>query len=607
VADIFVSYSHQDRTRCQAVCAFLRQRYSVAVDTDFLHLGEAFRPRIEEEARIAKVAIVLWSKKSVESPFVRDEASRSSERKALLQLVIDDLEQVPLGFGELQWHRCGWTEQGELDLESRAALTAALERQLPAAEPLAHALAIVEKEVNDRLGSECDLLERLGTGRVSLVFKARHSTLGLVALKVTPLSGILLLPGFYADFRSSLEAAMALTHPHIQGIRGVRLLDNVACTTLDFVDGTSLRRCLARATERLPLGRIKEIARGVASALAYAHTKNVVHAGLTPANILIESGSDRAVVCDFTAPRRGGGPEATAARALFLDARYLSPEQCVGKQATPQSDQYAFGAVLYEMLTGRPPFLGDAPFSIMRGHVEQTPEPIRALRPHCPVAVEECVLQLLEKKPRARFFTTSLLLHEIESWPIAEASGAPESTSPARCSSRTALESYNRCLNDPSFLPTFYERLREQPALSEKLASVNFDRLVDKFKAALRHLLEFGRGQADARLEIESLAAGHVRFQLQAEDLQAFTETLITLAVERDNAVAQTDRDALREHWRAATRDGILRFTELAAAAPAPFSGVTSKRVTSRPSGTSNTPAAVTTAVPPAPERKRPA
>jgi serine/threonine protein kinase len=569
MADIFISYSKKDLAPSTAVCELLRgDGYSVAIDRDFLVAGDSYRRSISAQIREAKVVIVLWSANAVESDFVRDEASHAARRTVLLPLIVDDMREtdVPLGFGELQFLRLKWLSEGQLSPDSRSELSAAVRRHLPAVEPLGTAVALLEQEVTLKLGTEYGALEQLGTGRMSVVFKSQHGIYGVVALKVTPLAGILLLPGFYAEFRRSIDAARDLSHPNILNIRDVKLLDTVACTVMDYVEGSTLARCMVSAAPRMTLGRIKSIATDIAQALAYAHANGVVHSNLSPSNILVETGVDRALVSDFGVPAVGAGPEASAAKAMFLDARYMSPEQCLGDPATPQSDQYALGAILYEMLSGRPPFVGKASFTIMHGHCTDAPMPIAELRPECPPIVANCVMQMLEKNPVDRFLTTGMLAHEVENWPLAES--VRSGTSPTQGSAHSAklaLESYSRCLVDPNFLVVFYQRLREDVRLVRHLQNINFDRLVEALKRSIRHLLEYAQGQEDARRELERVASAHQRFKLEESLLWRFIDVLIELALERDpNANEAAQRELLREAWRTATEVGLSRFAELA-------------------------------------------
>jgi len=588
MADIFISYSQRDTARANAIATLLRNEgYDVAIDHDFLTPGEPFREHIGEELGAAKVVIVLWSAQAIQSSFVRDEASRAARRAVLLQLIIDEMPDgdVPLGFGELQWLRCAWEEDGDVARETRDELLAALRRHLPAIEPLAAAIVALQGEVNRKLGDEYEVLERIGTGRMSVVFKARHTVQDIVALKVTPLAGILLLPGFFAEFMGSLEAARQLAHANILRIRDVRLLDTIACTIVDYVEGASLARCIAKAAARdpgksptggMPLGRVKDIASDIAEGLAHAHQAGVVHSSLSPSNILIDAARDRPLISDFGMLNVTGSPEATAAKALFFDARYMSPEQCHGDLTTPQSDQYAFGAILYEMLTGRPPFVGKTSYTIMNRHCDEAPRPVAELRPDVPRKMATTIMRMLSKKPKDRYLTTGMLRHEIAAWPLSE-SVRWDGSSPRSGSHpvKAALESYNRCLAQPDFLAAFYQRLLEDATLAPHLENMNFDRQVDALKKSIRHLLEYAQQQEDARQELDRVAIGHRRFGLQQIHVQKFVDTLIELVLERDpQATDAAVREALRSDWHQATESGLARFVEMAKASTPRVSAV---------------------------------
>lgn len=584
MADVFVSYSRKDLARSEVIASFLkREHFSVAIDRDFLLVGDAYRQSIAAELKRAKVVIVLWSRDSVESEFVRDEASRA-RHTVLLQLIIDDLpdSDVPLGFGELQCLHCQWTSTGQLAPQSGEALLAALKRHLPAVEPLDKAIDELRREVDRRIGTECDVLERIGTGRMSVVFRAQHSVYGLVALKVIPLAGILLLPGLYAEFRGNIEATRKLSHANILGIRDVRLLDTIACTIIDYVDGDTLAHVIATNRSRLTLGCIKDIAKNIADALVAAHTQRIVHCALSPTNILIDRESDKALVRDFGVPAVSVAADATAARAMFLDTRYMSPEQCMGQAATPQSDQYALGAILYEMLTGRPPFMGSSAFMIMRGHCDEPPVPITELRPSCPPAVADSVMRMLAKNPQQRYFTTQSVRWEIERWPLAESIRLDPIHPGAGLAhaAKVALDSYNRCLADPAFLTLFYQRLQADSSIADKLGTMMFDSQVELIKPAIRHLLEAALGQDNALVEIERMGGRHARYALTERHLRTFMDTLIEVVVQIESKHGG-DAPKLRASWQTATERGLARFAEAATVsrAPAPLlSGVVPRR-----------------------------
>jgi hypothetical protein len=194
--------------------------------------------------------------------------------------------------------------------------------------------------------------------------------------------------------------------------------------------------------------------------------------------------------------------------------------------------------------------------------------------------VASAVMRTLSKDPRQRYFTTKSVRQEIESWPLAESLRFdpvhPESE--VAQAAKVALDSYSRCLGDQSFLTRFYERLRGNPAISDKLGSMMFDSQVELIKPAIRHLLEAARGQEDSRGELDRMGGRHASYGLTEDHLRTFVDTLIEVAVELDGADAS---DRLRAAWQAATEAGLRHFAEAASIARAPTplrSGVVPRR-----------------------------
>jgi serine/threonine protein kinase len=575
MADVFISYSRSrhDRARAEALCEVLRRAgASFFIDYSELLTGDEWRARLAQELDKAAIVLVLWSKQAVGSSFVRDEASRGLRRKNLLPLIIDDLADgdVPLGFGECQWLRCSWTGEGQASNDTRSHLLDHLRRRLRDLGPLTSAVAQLQSELARKLGPQYEVGERIGAGRMSVVFKGRNGLSGDVALKATPLAGILLLPGFYAEFCRDIEAARQLAHANILPIHDVKLFDTIACTESELVDGGSLAHYLADHGQRPDIGNIRDIASGIAEALVHAHQNGVIHSTLSPSSVLIARAGDRVLVSDFGLPRVGFSPEATAARALFCDARYMSPEQCLGKIPTTHSDQYALGAIVYEMLTGQAPFRGSSTFELMRQHVGTAPPPIAELRPTCPAAVTLTVMKLLSKDPDARYFTTRELAQEIAEWPLAESMGPNDvrrsSTKPGAV--KVALESYRRCTANPNFLSDLYKRLKRNKRLSPHLRGINVDHQARMLEKAVRHLLAYQHGEG-SHGELDRIAGAHRRFNLQESHIRAFVDALITLVSERDPmACTPAERESLSFAWKEATEAGIRRFVEIAATPP---------------------------------------
>lgn len=576
MADVFISYSRskQDRARADALCEVLRAAgVTFFIDKEALATGDEWRSRLTQALDKAKIVVVLWSKQAVESSFVRDEASRGLRRKNLLQLIIDDLadHDVPLGFGEYQWLRCSWAAEAAPSDDTRHHLLDHVRRRMRDVGPLTNAVAELQRELARKLGPQYEVGERVGSGRMSVVFKGRNGLSGDVALKATPLAGILLLPGFYAEFCQNIEAARQLSHENILDIHDVKLFDTIACTEMEFVNGGSLAHYLADHGQRPDIGHIRDIATGIARALAHAHQNGVIHSTLCPSNVFITKAGDRVLVSDFGMPRLGSSPEATAARALLSDARYLSPEQCLGAVPTTYSDQYALGAIVYEMLTGHPPVRGGSAFELMRQHVDEAPPPIAELRPACPETVARTVMKLLSKDPAARYFTTRELAEEIAAWPLAESMSPRDGKRPAAKPDpvKVALDSYRRCTAEPNFLAELYKRLVQDARFSAHLRGINVDRQVQMLEKAVRHLLAYAHGAEDSDGELTRIASGHRKFSLQEGHIRAFVDALITLVVERDPlASTPAQKAALRAAWNEAAEAGLGRFVELAATPP---------------------------------------
>jgi len=575
MAEVFLSYSRSqhDKVRADALCEVLRRAsVSFFIDHEELAAGDEWRSRLTQALDKAAIVVVLWSRQAAKSLFVRDEASRGLRRKNLLQLIIDELpdEDVPLGFGESQWLRCSWAAEGVLSDDSRQHLLDQVRRRLRDVGPLTNAVTQLRNELAQKLGPQYEVGERIGSGRMSVVFKGRNGLSGTVALKATPLAGILLLPGFYAEFCRNIEAARQLSHANILAIHDVKLFDTVACTDMEYVDGGSLAHYLADHGQRPDIGHIRDIASGIAEALAHAHQNGVIHSTLCPSNVFVSWSGSRVLVSDFGLPRLGSSPEATAARALFGDARYMSPEQCLGKVPTTHSDQYTLGVILYEMLTGQAPFRGNSIYEILNQHIEAAPPSISTLRPSCPRAVAHTVTKLLSKDPAARYFTTRELADEIAAWPLAESMPSDgKRFSKASDSVKVALDSYRRCIAKPSFLTELYKRLIEDERFAPHLSGINVDRQVQMLEKAVRHLLVSAHGVEDSQSELERIAVTHRRFRLQEGQVRAFVDVLITLVSERDpSATDEAQRESLCAVWKEATETGIRRFVEHAVIVP---------------------------------------
>ena len=223
-------------------------------------------------------------------------------------------------------------------------------------------------------------------------------------------------------FLREIATAARLTHPHILPLYDSGEAGGFLYYVMPYVEGESLRDRLVRE-KQLPLDEALQIAREVADALSYAHSHDVVHRDVKPANILLESG--HAVVADFGIARAvaaAGGEKLTATGVVVGTPAYMSPEQTGGSSRLDgRSDQYSLGCVLYEMLAGQPPFTGPTVESLVHQHLSVAPHPVTAVRSSVPLAVERAITKALAKTPADRYATpgefATALTAEVEPLP----------------------------------------------------------------------------------------------------------------------------------------------------------------------------------------------
>ena len=262
------------------------------------------------------------------------------------------------------------------------------------------------------LGGRYRLVRAIARGGMAEVWEAEDEILGRrVAVKILH-AHLAADESFLARFRREAIAAARLAHPNVVATFDTGVDDGVAYIIMELVDGHTLRQELAERGALTPVRAI-HVASQVADALDYAHRSGVIHRDVKPGNILLTE-DERVKVADFgiakaaietleDASGTAVANDITQSGAIVGTAKYLSPEQVNGEAVDGRSDVYSLGVVLYEMLSGRVPFLGDTDVAVAMQHATATPLSPRQVRAGIPRPLEAIVLRAMEKAPERRF------------------------------------------------------------------------------------------------------------------------------------------------------------------------------------------------------------
>ena len=274
------------------------------------------------------------------------------------------------------------------------------------------------------LGDRYQIGEVIGRGGMAEVHEGRDLRLGRrVAVKILR-PDLARDPSFQARFRREAQSAAALNHPNIVAVYDTgedTLMGEgetaviVPYIVMEYVDGMTLRQLLASGRRLLP-ERALEISAGVLSALDYAHRHGIVHRDIKPANVMLTRTGDVKVM-DFGIARAMNDTNTatmTAAQSVMGTAQYLSPEQARGEVVDARSDLYSASVLLYELLTGKPPFTGDSPVSIAYQHVSEMPTPPSQVDPGVTPEIDAVVLRALAKSPDDRYQTAAEFRADVE-------------------------------------------------------------------------------------------------------------------------------------------------------------------------------------------------
>jgi serine/threonine-protein kinase len=269
-----------------------------------------------------------------------------------------------------------------------------------------------------RLGGRYELGQVLGRGGMAEVYLASDTRLGRTVAVKTLRADLARDPTFQARFRREAQSAASLNHPAIVAVydTGEDYVDGISIPyiVMEYVDGSTLRELLHSGRKLLP-ERALEMCIGILQALEYSHRNGIVHRDIKPANVMLTR-TGQVKVMDFGIARAMGdaGMTMTQTAAVIGTAQYLSPEQAKGESVDARSDLYSTGCLLYELLTVRPPFIGDSPVAVAYQHVREEPQPPSVFDPEISPEIDAIVLKALVKDPDYRYQSADEMRADIE-------------------------------------------------------------------------------------------------------------------------------------------------------------------------------------------------
>lgn len=257
-----------------------------------------------------------------------------------------------------------------------------------------------------------DVLDKLGSGGMGSVYLGRHVETGqMAAVKVLPAS-LARQEGFVERFNREIESMRRLTNPHIVALYDNGTDGDMYYYSMEYVAGETMMSLLRRE-KRVPWQRAVEMTLEICQALKAAHDAGIIHRDLKPSNLMITP-EGTIKLADFGVAQVFASNRLTITGGIIGTAEFMSPEQAEGRRASKQSDLYSLGAVMYVLVTGRPPFAGSTAVEVIQKHKFGLFDRPRLIVPDLPVWLEEIICQLLEKDPAKRFPDALVLTRRLE-------------------------------------------------------------------------------------------------------------------------------------------------------------------------------------------------
>ena len=271
----------------------------------------------------------------------------------------------------------------------------------------------MDQYIGKLLDNRYEILERIGTGGMAVVFKGRDHRLNrLVAIKILK-DDLAKDAEFRRRFHDESQAVAMLSHPNIMAVYDVSRSEQVEYIVMELIDGITLKQYMQRKGGPLSWKESLHFITQIMKALSHAHGRGIIHRDIKPQNIMVlRDGSIK--VTDFGIARLASAAQSTLTQEALGSVHYISPEQARGSRIDGRSDIYSAGVVLYEMLTGRLPFEGDTPVSVAIQHINSIPLPPRELNPDIPEALEAITMKAMAPKVENRYRNADDMLYDLE-------------------------------------------------------------------------------------------------------------------------------------------------------------------------------------------------
>jgi serine/threonine protein kinase len=416
-----------------------------------------------------------------------------------------------------------------------------------------------------------DILGTLGQGAMGVVYKAReHGLKRLVALKMIS-AGVHASDQHRIRFRAEAEAAATLQHPNLVQIHQIGEHEGLPYLSLEFVDGDRLDRKIGGTPQ--PPRYAAEVVRTLALAMDYAHQHKIIHRDLKPANVLLTAEGTPKIADFGLAKSLDGESLNTQSGAIIGTPSYMAPEQAEGKsrQIGPSADIYALGAILYDLLTGRPPFRGTTLWETVGQVKTQEPVSPRQLQPGVPVDLETICLKCLQKEPARRYATADDLAEDLRRFLADEAIHARPVSASERlrrwCRRNPGLASLSAAVGlllvvwamSSTFLYFQIKTEKEETDRQRQLADAHAKTASDNEQIARQNETKAQQQQAKAEKNAQSLIA---LFQNNVAQVSTLVEKLSTRLQSKPGQKVSPETAALRKEFLELARLTLVQMAE---------------------------------------------